>query len=104
MSDVEIRGNSQMLNFFPEVHVALYTYSSSEQGDLSFNQGEYITITKKDGDWWTGTIGDRTGIFPANYVKKVDTPQVCTVDSVFSFVFVLLPLKYLVALAHHQAH
>lgn len=27
---------------------------------------------KKDGDWWTGVIGNRTGIFPANYVQTVD--------------------------------
>ena len=83
--------------------MALYTYSSSEQGDLSFNQGEYITIVKKDGDWWTGTIGDRSGIFPANYVKKVDTPQVCIVDFVFS-VFIFFPYKYLVELVCHQTH
>lgn len=27
---------------------------------------------KKDGDWWTGVIGNRTGIFPANYVVLPD--------------------------------
>lgn len=31
-----------------------------------------IMVTKKDGDWWTGTIGTRTGIFPSNYVQKAD--------------------------------
>lgn len=30
-------------------------------------------VTKKEGDWWTGTInGTRTGIFPSNYVQKPD--------------------------------
>ena len=66
----------------------MFTYSSSEQGDLSFNQGDYITITKKDADWWTGSIGDRTGIFPANYVKKVDTPQVFAVNC-YSLYYIL---------------
>ena len=69
--------------FFADVYVALYSYSSSEQGDLSFNQGDYINITKKEGDWWTGVIGDRTGIFPANYVKKVETPQVCIMMCIY---------------------
>lgn len=29
-------------------------------------------VIKKDGDWWTGVIGNRTGIFPANYVQPTD--------------------------------
>ena len=28
-----------------------------------------ITVIAKNGDWWTGTIGDRTGVFPFNYVE-----------------------------------
>ncbi|XP_054002399.1 intersectin-1 isoform X6 [Hylaeus anthracinus] len=58
-----------------EYHMALYPYTSAESGDLTFNQGEIILVTKKEGDWWTGTIGDRTGIFPANYVEKCDAPD-----------------------------
>lgn len=53
----------------------MFAYSSSEQGDLTFNQGEIIRVTKCEGDWWTGSIGDRTGIFPANYVKKSEQQQ-----------------------------
>ncbi len=53
---------------FPEV-VAIYAYTSEEPGDLLFQAGENIRVTKKDGDWWTGCIGDRTGVFPANYVQ-----------------------------------
>lgn len=41
------------------------------------NQDEVVLVTKKDGDWWTGTIGDRSGIFPSNYVQYLD-PQVNT--------------------------
>jgi hypothetical protein len=55
-----------------ELCVALYTYASDEAGDLVFNVGETIVVTRSDGDWWTGSIGDRTGIFPANFVKKLD--------------------------------
>nr|XP_050859966.1 intersectin-1 isoform X7 [Vespula vulgaris] len=57
-----------------EYYVALYQYASTETGDLSFNQGEVILVIKKEGDWWTGCIGDRTGIFPSNYVEKCDAP------------------------------
>lgn len=54
-------------------YVAMYTYESSEQGDLTFQQGDVITVTKKEGDWWTGTVGGRTGVFPSNYVKPKDS-------------------------------
>lgn len=55
-----------------EPYVAMYSYTSSEPGDLTFNQGQLIQVTKKDGDWWTGSIGERSGIFPANYVKAAE--------------------------------
>jgi hypothetical protein len=58
-----------------EYYVALYPYQSAEAGDLSFQQGEVILVGKRDGDWWTGTIGDRQGIFPSNYVQKAQ-PEV----------------------------
>uniref|UniRef100_A0A8C6VKT3 Intersectin 2 n=1 Tax=Naja naja TaxID=35670 RepID=A0A8C6VKT3_NAJNA len=53
-------------------YVALYPYSSSEPGDLTFTEGEEIVVSQKDGEWWTGRIGDRSGIFPSNYVKPKD--------------------------------
>jgi hypothetical protein len=51
----------------------LYPYQSTEAGDLSFQHGEVVLVVKKEGDWWTGTIGDRQGIFPSNYVQKAET-------------------------------
>ncbi|ETE67855.1 Intersectin-2, partial [Ophiophagus hannah] len=53
-------------------YVALYPYSSSEPGDLTFTEGEEIVVSQKDGEWWTGRIGNRSGIFPSNYVKPKD--------------------------------
>ena len=26
-------------------------------------------MVHKDGEWWTGRLGDREGIFPSNYVQ-----------------------------------
>lgn len=52
-------------------YVSCYPYDSAEPGDLVFSVGEYITVTKKDGDWWTGEIGNRIGLFPSNYVQEV---------------------------------
>ena len=47
--------------------VALFTFDAAQPGDLGFKKGEVITITKRTDnptDWWTGTIGTRSGIFP----------------------------------------
>ncbi|KAJ8870530.1 hypothetical protein PR048_029553 [Dryococelus australis] len=55
-----------------EYYVAMYPYQSMETGDLSFQQGEVVLVVKKEGDWWTGVIGDRQGIFPSNYVQKAE--------------------------------
>ncbi|KAK6187699.1 hypothetical protein SNE40_005666 [Patella caerulea] len=55
-----------------EYYIAMYNYSSGEATDLKFNEGEMILVTQADGDWWTGTVNDKTGVFPANYVKKVE--------------------------------
>lgn len=47
-----------------------------------FDAGEEVMVVKKDGDWWTGVIGSRTGIFPANYVQSTDNNA--SVESDFS--------------------
>ena len=47
--------------------IALFTFDADQDGDLAFKKGEIITIVKRTenaSDWWTGKIGDRTGIFP----------------------------------------
>ncbi|NXL10448.1 SH3Y1 protein, partial [Mesembrinibis cayennensis] len=50
---------------------ALYSFEGQHPGDLTFRAGDKITVTTKTDsqfDWWEGTIGGQTGIFPANYV------------------------------------
>lgn len=54
-------------------YVALYTYESPEAADLTFSEGDVILVSKKEGEWWNGSIGDRTGVFPSNYVKPKET-------------------------------
>lgn len=64
-----------------DYYVAMYPYESNEPGDLSFVAGEMVTITKKDGDWWTGIIGNRSGVFPSNYVQKAELQYEAAADS-----------------------
>lgn len=54
--------------------IALYDFNAVEAGDLSFSKGDVILITKKSDstdDWWTGKVGGKEGIFPANFVETV---------------------------------
>jgi len=67
-----------LLSFCTEQYIAIYTYASDEAGDLMFNEGDIISVTRVDGDWWTGNIGHRSGIFPGNFVKKYEEPTVAT--------------------------
>lgn len=56
-------------NIHGEKYIACYPYQSAEVGDLNFEVGEEMVVIKKEGDWWTGVIGNRSGMFPANYVQ-----------------------------------
>ncbi|KAI9349130.1 hypothetical protein BDR26DRAFT_833741 [Obelidium mucronatum] len=51
--------------------VALYDFQGQREGDLSFKVGDEIVVTQESAnDWWTGRIGIREGVFPANYVER----------------------------------
>lgn len=52
--------------------MALYTYESPEVGDLTFVEGDVVLVTEREGEWWRGCIGDKTGLFPSNYVRPVE--------------------------------
>ncbi len=101
MDDMEPRGSTpteapDVVGSSPqkpaEMAISLYAYASDEPGDLNFEAEERIgirhckmiflnsslkslflqtEILKKEADWWTGRIGDRTGVFPYNYVELV---------------------------------
>ena len=61
---------------------ALYDYSSKEEDDLSFFNGQVITVTDiEDDDWYFGEYADsaaskQEGLFPKNFVKifEPETP------------------------------
>lgn len=54
-------------------------------------QNEVVLVTKKEGEWWTGTIGDRSGMFPSNYVEYCD-PQVNIYRTALKLSFKLIKL------------
>ena len=61
-----------LLFFTADIYVSIYPYEATDPADLSFNINERIIVLKREGEWWTGKVGDRIGTFPNNYVQKVD--------------------------------
>jgi len=51
---------------------ALYNYTAQEGDELTLRKGDIITIIKEHPDWWEGEINGKVGVFPANYVQKID--------------------------------
>ncbi|XP_063231749.1 rho guanine nucleotide exchange factor 7 isoform X2 [Bacillus rossius redtenbacheri] len=50
---------------------ALYTFKGKNNDELCFKKGDIITVTQREeGGWWEGTLGEKTGWFPSNYVKE----------------------------------
>ena len=59
---------------------ALYDFTATEGGELSFKTGDIIdVIDKVYKEWWKGSIGPEEGIFPANYVEKIESSQTSVV-------------------------
>jgi hypothetical protein len=58
----------------PSIVKALFPYQAGAANDLTFEEGDFITVTKKDpSGWWVGTLQkDKTeGLFPSNYVIDI---------------------------------
>lgn len=51
---------------------ALYNYAPQNSDELELHEGDIITVSMKQEDgWWEGTVGDKRGVFPANYVEEL---------------------------------
>ena len=48
-----------------------YDYVAQEEGELSFREGDIITVLKKEGDWWYGELRGKEGLFPYNYASPI---------------------------------
>ncbi|EMR09234.1 hypothetical protein PNEG_02569 [Pneumocystis murina B123] len=54
---------------------ALFDFHASEPGELSFQRGDIITVLEvTHKDWWYGSLNGKMGIFPNNYVEKLQEP------------------------------
>jgi len=51
---------------------AVYAYQGEKEGDLSFNEGDIISILDESdpSGWWEGELNGVRGYFPSNFVEK----------------------------------
>lgn len=55
---------------------ALYDFTPSEPGELAFRKNDIIAVLESVyKDWWKGSLRGQTGIFPLNYVEKLQDPN-----------------------------
>lgn len=54
---------------------AMYSFEAENESELSIRKGDVIRVTRKiDEGWWHGECDGRApGIFPANYVRTIDS-------------------------------
>jgi len=52
---------------------ALYDYEGESANDLSFREGDIISIIDKSdpSGWWEGELNGATGFFPSNFVEEI---------------------------------
>jgi len=51
---------------------ALYDYEATNDTELSFTEGDILTITERDDSgWWFAELNGQTGFVPNNYVSVV---------------------------------
>lgn len=48
---------------------AMYSFHPNQEGELVFSEGDVIIITNQvDANWYEGTLGGQSGLFPVSYV------------------------------------
>ncbi|KAK3705174.1 hypothetical protein QZH41_013961 [Actinostola sp. cb2023] len=50
---------------------ALFDFVASEEGEVSFSRGDWITVLDASNEnWWEGKVNGSVGLFPSNYISK----------------------------------
>lgn len=51
--------------------MAMYDFAGNSDGDLSFQQGDYILVSRNiDAEWSWGRLNGREGMFPRVFVES----------------------------------
>ena len=73
-SECSLNKNTDLYNLSGRICTALADYDSDVDGDLCFKAGQDIRIISTvNMEWLKGVLQNRTGIFPKNFVKILDS-------------------------------
>uniref|UniRef100_A0A1A7Y6R6 Osteoclast-stimulating factor 1 n=3 Tax=Iconisemion striatum TaxID=60296 RepID=A0A1A7Y6R6_9TELE len=51
---------------------ARFSFQQNNEDELSFSKGDIISVARQeDGGWWEGSLNDKKGWFPSNYVREL---------------------------------
>ena len=65
-----------------EIARALYPYAAQREDELTFNEGDFITVISKnlkDRGWWKGKLAGKTGLFLSNMVEVFSTDEIVSI-------------------------
>ena len=57
------------------LHLALYDFNGTQEGDLVFKKHDKILITETIDKWMHGELDGKSGYLPASYVAKISNPE-----------------------------
>ena len=80
MSAIDMIPGADASSDIGERFVAMHTFESADDDDLTFQKGDIIIATDTQGDWWEGRLerdgtNGETGSFPHNYVARAPPPE-----------------------------
>ena len=70
---------------------AAYDYTANETGELSFKEGDVITVTAQHASgWWTGELKGARGTFPSNFTEPCAPPVVGLLSVVYLYLELII--------------
>lgn len=62
-----------MISFPGQAYRASFDFAAQDAEEISFKRGDIIRVAQKyNENWWIGSVGGKSGMFPASYVAPLD--------------------------------
>ena len=61
------------------VFVAKHSFTATREDEVTLRVGDVVEVITYSGDWWSGKVGETSGVFPACYVQQMKSTGSCRV-------------------------
>ena len=61
------------------VFVAKHSFTATREDEVTLRVGDVVEVIADSGDWWSGKVGESSGVFPACYVQQMRSTGSCRV-------------------------